>query len=201
MRIRSTLAKKCSLLRTIGPPTVKPHSVLPTSGFSRFRTLLKKFFELSALLVVGLNAVVEKFLARHEHDAGYVARKRHVVAVLGRKVVQLLRRDVAADLDRRDVHERRFTRDGESLGEAAHFQDEIERRRLADREGNAAPVQRLEPFELGADAIASRHDLRHGEAAFGAGNELAEDTGVFVGHDDVDARKDAALRVGDLSGN
>jgi hypothetical protein len=38
---RSTLAKKWSLLRTIGPPMVPPHSCLLVSGFSALLTLVK----------------------------------------------------------------------------------------------------------------------------------------------------------------
>ena len=46
---RSTLPKKCSLFLMIGPPSVKPHSVLPTSGFSNPLTSVKKSVRRHAL--------------------------------------------------------------------------------------------------------------------------------------------------------
>ena len=106
---------------------------------------------------------------------------------------------MAADRGRRDVDERRFAGDRQRFGEAADFHRQIERRRLADRERDAAAVERLEAFELRGDAVASGNHLRGEVAALGRAGDLAHDAGFFVGDDDGHARQDAALRVADLA--
>ena len=150
-------------------------------------------------LAVGLEAVVQELAARNEHGAGRVADERHVVAIRRRQIVELLGRDVAADLRRRDVDERRFTGDRQRFGEAAHFHRQIQRGRLSDDERDSPAVQRLEAFELRGDAVPSGHELRSEVAALGAADELAHRTRIFVRDDDVHARQDATLGVNDSS--
>ncbi len=85
--------------------------------------------------------------ARRQH------RERHPVAPLHRQLLHLLRIDVAAELRRRDVDERRFAADRHRFGHAARRHLEVDDERLPDEQLDAGALRGGEPLQLRGNLV------------------------------------------------
>ena len=111
--------------------------------------------------------------ARREH------RQVEEVAAVDRQLRQLTRIDVAAQLGRAHVHERRFTGDGHRLGDRRRHHHEVERDLLADEHFDAHLLKRGEARQLGGDEIDADAD-GDAERAAVVGERLELRAGGFV---------------------
>jgi hypothetical protein len=117
------------------------------------------------------------------------------VAVDRGQVDQLLAGDVAADLLRREVHERRLGRHVDGLFERPDLQRDVNRGGLADLEPDVLARVLLEPLKPRADLVDARHQAAHEVRAVGGADGLAEHAGVLVLDRDGNAREHRSLRV------
>jgi hypothetical protein len=150
-------------------------------------------------LPVGEHGVVQEPGSGHELGARHVADKRHIAAVPGRQLGKFLRRDVPADLGRRQVDQRRGGRHHHGFLKGADIQRQVERLRHADREHHVPAIEPAEALQLRHDPVAPRRHLRDEIAAIGGRDSLAKHAGFLVRDDDGDTGQDAALLIRHLA--
>ena len=105
---------------------------------------------------------------------------------------------MTADFCRCHVNQRRGGGDGDRFGECADLHRQIECLGLSNLHEDASPVEPPEAFQLRRHPVAPGDDLRNEVAPVRGGEDFAKDPGVFVGHDDGDAREDGTRCVGDF---
>jgi hypothetical protein len=145
------------------------------------------------------NRVVAHLGGGRELDARQEGDRVEVVAVHRGKLAQLGGRDVAADSGARGVHQGRLPGDRDCLLEAPDGERQVDRASRAARQDQPGPLQPPESGQLRQNLITPRYELGREIRALGARRNLAEHTGLLVGHDNRDAWQDRALFIRDFS--
>ena len=143
----------------------------------------------------------ERLGADRGHDAGEQPDEADEVAVDARQVHQGLARDVAADLLRGDVDERRPGAHRQGLLHAAHLHRHVDGGGAADFELQVAPLEGLESLQRGGHLVAARDEAAGDEGAGVAGQRLAEHPGVLIPDSHGDARQRGARPVEHATAN
>ena len=133
---------------------------------------------------------------RRRHDAGQQAGEVGEVARDARDLGELLGGDVAANLLRRHVDERRLRGDGDGLLDAAELELNVDVHLVADRDRDVAPQEFLEALDLRRDLIAAGRQRGDEPHAVGAAQRLAKRSRVLIGDGDRDPGQGAGLLVG-----
>ena len=107
--------------------------------------------------------------------------------------------DVAADLLRGDVDERRFGRHGDGFRDRPDLQRHVHRGGLPDLEPHVLARVFLEPLQLGGDLVHAGHEAADEVDALGGADRFAEHAVVLIAHDDRHAGQDGALRIDNLA--
>ena len=115
-------------------------------------------------LAGGDDRVVAHLVGRRELNPRQESDRRKEVAVHRGQLAQLLSPDVAADLHARRVNQRRLGRDPDGFLERAEGERHVDRQRLADRQQEAASLERPEACKLGRHTVTPGSELR-GEIA------------------------------------
>jgi hypothetical protein len=136
---------------------------------------------------------------RRRHDAGQQAGEVGEVARDGRDVRQFLGADVAADLLRGDVDDRRLAADRDRFLERADFERDVDRQLVANGERDVAAEKFLEALQLRRDLIFTRRQRRREPRSVGSADHVAEVARVLVRHRDGHAGQRGLLLIDDAA--
>ena len=129
--------------------------------------------------------------------AGNEQRERRRLAAGERETVDLLAADRLSKRRRRHLDRRHRFLDGDRLGDAPHFEGEIERDFLSDLEPEALALQRLEAGELGGQVVDADRQVRQHVRAGGIGGRRPHDAGTAIADRHRDARQHRLAGVAD----
>ena len=151
------------------------------------------------LAVHGNRIAAERFRADGGDDSGKQPDEADEIAVDAGQLHQRLAPDVAAELLRRHVHERRLARHGDGLLDRSDRQRDVDAGGLSDLEPQLPAIGFLEALELSRYLIGARDEAARDERAVGARHRLAEHARPFVPDDHRGARQNGPLFVDDAS--
>ena len=138
---------------------------------------------------------------RVNRDPGEQQRQGQRRPILHRQRRDLFLRHDGGHFGLRRLDNRRFAGDGHRFLQRRETELEVTRVFLADDERDVLDRDGLESGKLRRQVVTTWRDTGHAILAVGFGNRRADGPALGVRHGDGDARKDAALRVRDRSGD